>query len=961
MNTELLARAKIIFHACIKRPTGQRAAFLELECADNPDLRELVDSLLANDEEGMGEFLQPSTPPDQPIFPTPPTAGTRLGHYQLIRSLGLGGMGQVFLAQQDEPKRHVALKILRPELINSTHSQRFKLEIEVLGLLNHPGIAQIHEAGTTDDGYSFFAMEYVPGMTLTDFSQQKKLSINQRLELVISICEALHFAHEQGIIHRDLKPANIMVLEREDKTCQPKILDFGVARVKNDNFPDQYSNTLPGQLVGTLAYMSPEQASGKTEELDSRSDIYQMGVILFELLAEKLPLKVDGLGISEALRRINDVDPVGLGKIDSTVHGDLEIITQKALAKEPDRRYGSAKELAADIRRHLQGEPIHARPITSFYRLGKVLKRKRDFTLGLMGVAAVVLLAAWFLFPHRSNTVLHTPRLIPLTAESGMTLSQHFLELSPDGLQLAISDKAGNVIIQDLDSREEEIIVQAIVGQRESCLVHWFPSGDALLVEYLIDGAEYRTVCLDLITHEETVIHQGAEPLSPILSPDGKSAAILISGKRELAILDLETAQIRSVIKAENNEILSYPTWGPHSQRLAFARAVPNLHESLVCTNLLGETSILVENLLLNWWGFNMVWLPDGRLVYSMFRDFAEQDVDLWTISMDRGSLSPTGKPQRILAMPGRIVQNLSFSPSTNRLVFTGIQRKRRPWLFEFDADGLLVRKNHDLSGWPGRPFAWMPDGKSVVIRETKGNNDTDVLVQNIHTGEFTPLLCGPENVHPLCLSADGKNLVFFNEGGSLHSLSLDGGPAHDLGYMLPTAQVIRGSSSPPKGSGSCFLFAQQGSDLVVTEIVPTGAVGPDSLRVSLGDDNGGRIMLSGVDFSPDGQQLAYVIGTEEYFIFSLKDQSTRMISCDLGRIQDVTWSADGRWIYCTGMMNPQATYWIGRIDPVSGASKLLWKSNSTWANKPVLSPDGRYIAIQMLELGTELFMAEGL
>jgi tetratricopeptide (TPR) repeat protein/tRNA A-37 threonylcarbamoyl transferase component Bud32 len=313
-----------------------------------------------------------------------------IGAYRIIGTLGEGGMGTVYEAQQEQPHRLVALKVIRQEFVSPELVRRFSREADVLGRLQHPGIAQIYQAGTFDDGYGarpFFAMELVKGQSLTEYLRAHALDIRHRLELFARICDAVQYAHQQGVIHRDLKPANIMV----DATGQPKILDFGVARF-TDADVQATRQTDVGEVIGTLQYMSPEQVNADPSNIDTRSDVYSLGVILYEVLSGKLPYDLARKLIYEAVRIIVVDDPARLSSIDRNLGGDVEIIVAKALEKEKARRYGSAEELASDVRRYLNDEPIVARPATAVYQLRKFARRHRALVGGI-ALAAVALVA----------------------------------------------------------------------------------------------------------------------------------------------------------------------------------------------------------------------------------------------------------------------------------------------------------------------------------------------------------------------------------------------------------------------------------------------------------------------------------------------------------------------------------------------------------------------------------------
>ena len=309
------------------------------------------------------------------------------GRYRIVRVIGEGGMGTVYEAEQDQPRRHVALKVIKPGMAGPELLRRFDLEAQALGRLQHPGIAQIYEAGTADTVFGaqpYFAMEFVEGLTLLEYIEKQGLNTRQRLKLVALICEAVHHAHQRGIIHRDLKPRNILVTDKG----QPKILDFGVARV-TDSDSQATRQTDVGQLIGTLAYMSPEQVLADPLELDTRSDVYALGVIMYEALTGQLPYNVNRK-LHEAVQTIRDEEPTRLSMVNRVYRGDVETIVAKALEKDKGRRYASAADLAADIWRYLDDEPIVARPQSTVYQLQKLAHRHKALVAGVAAVFVVL-------------------------------------------------------------------------------------------------------------------------------------------------------------------------------------------------------------------------------------------------------------------------------------------------------------------------------------------------------------------------------------------------------------------------------------------------------------------------------------------------------------------------------------------------------------------------------------------
>jgi serine/threonine protein kinase len=387
-------RIEKIFVAALERPPAQRRAYIAEACGADEALRGRVESLL-KDYEQAGGFLRAPADETADTVRTPAGAaaeGTRIGHYTIRRVIATGGMGVVYEAVQEQPHRTVALKVMKAGIASSSALRRFEYEAQILARLRHPHIAQVYEAGTHDDGTGavpYFAMEYIPNAkSLTEYAREKNLDTRQRLELFAGVCAAVHHGHQKGIIHRDLKPANILV----DSAGAPKVIDFGVARATDSDMAVTTLQTDVGQLIGTLQYMSPEQCQADPHDLDSRSDVYALGVVLYELLCGEMPYDLTHAAVHDAVRVIREEPPTKPSTVNRTLRGDLETITLKALAKERERRYQGANDLASDIDRYLNDQPIVARPPSVRYQLAKFARRNKALLGGAVGM--LVLLVA---------------------------------------------------------------------------------------------------------------------------------------------------------------------------------------------------------------------------------------------------------------------------------------------------------------------------------------------------------------------------------------------------------------------------------------------------------------------------------------------------------------------------------------------------------------------------------------
>ena len=412
----------IFLHAVEDCAPGEWGAYLDQACGENAELRRRV-MILLEAHQTADSLIGPPEP--TATFgagsPDPGQPGTAIGPYKLIQQIGEGGMGTVYMAQQTEPvKRAVALKIIKAGMDTRQVIARFEAERQALAMMDHPSIAKVLDAGTTggvSPGRPFFVMELVRGVAITRYCDEHRLTPRERLELFIPVCHAVQHAHQKGIIHRDLKPSNILIAQYDGRPV-PKVIDFGVAKAAGQQLTDKTLLTGFGSLIGTLEYMSPEQAEINQLDIDTRSDIYSLGVVLYELLTGSTPLdrkRLTQAVFTEMLRIIREEEPpkpstrlsdstnslpsisaqrhMEPAKLTRSVRGELDWIVMKALEKDRCRRYETANGFAADLQRYLDDEPVLACPPSSWYRFRKFTRRHK-VGLRITAAAALVLLLA---------------------------------------------------------------------------------------------------------------------------------------------------------------------------------------------------------------------------------------------------------------------------------------------------------------------------------------------------------------------------------------------------------------------------------------------------------------------------------------------------------------------------------------------------------------------------------------
>jgi WD40 repeat protein/serine/threonine protein kinase len=790
-----------LFIAALREPDEQaRAAFLERACADE-QLRERVESMLREHEQ-LGSFLEsPASPPAatadyQRVSEDP---GTVIGPYKLVQVIGEGGMGTVFMAEQTRPvKRLVALKLIKAGLDTRQVLARFEAERQALALMDHLNIARVLDAGTTEAWRPYFVMELVKGVPITRYCDERRLTPRERLELFIPVCRAVQHAHQKGIIHRDLKPSNVLVGLYDGQPI-PKVIDFGVAKAAGTKLTEATLFTGFGAVIGTPEYMSPEQAWLDNLDIDTRSDIYSLGVLLYELLTGTTPLDRKRLGqaaLLEVLRVIREEEPprpsTRLGtteelppiaarrnieprKLSELVRGELDWIVMKALEKDRNRRYETANGLAADLQRYLSDEPVQAYPPSAWYRFRKFARRNKaalamasTLTVGVL--VAVGSLAAAVSVLAASN--------VEVKAEQEQTKAALDREKQTnDALSRALDREQRALYFHRIALAEREVEARNI-GRAEELLDECPAPRRGWEWHYL-----KRRCRQEPLTFRE---HPGWV-LSVAVSPDGMTVAStgLILGPGEIRPGEIPLGEIR--------------VWDRATGKLVH--------------RLIGPVARLV------------VFHPNGKVLISAGVDETLRAWDVTTGKEVRPLTVPDGNPNPLC---------LAVSPDGRLLVTAGADNTLRV------RDAADFRELRTLRGHtaPAAAAAFGPDGRLVT-----GDFDGTVRVWDATTGWELHTLRGHAGPVGTAFSRDGKHVA---------SCGVDGTTRVSDARTGRLVRTIRGESAMT----GWVAFSPDGLRLATGNLDGTVRVWDfreDHEALTL---RGHTDMVMGLAFSPNGDQL---------------------------------------------------------------------------------------------------------
>jgi WD40 repeat protein/serine/threonine protein kinase len=928
---------------------AERAAFLAKACGEDADLRHAVESLLADATaaaaffgESSGTETVDATEPSSPAAATfPEGPGTVIGHYQLLELIGAGGMGEVHLAEQREPLvRRVALKIIKLGMDTKEVVARFEAERQALALMDHPNIAKVFDAGSTDAGRPYFVMELVQGLPITRFCDEHQFDTQERLELFLQVCAAVQHAHQKGVIHRDLKPSNILVTMQDGEPA-PKVIDFGIAKAIERPLIDKTDVTRDGQILGTLAYMSPEQAGLHGQDVDTRSDIYTLGVLLYELLVGRTPFDMRTLlqeGREAVYRVIREEEPprpstkltsltaeemtkvaqrrnADAGRLRSLLCRDLDWIVMRALEKDRDRRFATANALAADLRRHLANEEVESRPPSAMYRLSRTVRRHRLAFAASGAVAAALLigigLSTWW--GIEANEARNAEAQQTQKANTALATSVRLL----DRMDM---DKANGYFDQDRTS--EGLAHLARVLRRS-------PSNDvaAVMVLNWLDYVGMPVEVCPPLRHSEAV-H------SATFSPDGR-LVVTASADETARVWNVQTGQpVGPALQHEGP--VYYATCSPDGAWV--------VTESLDAT-VRGDPAGPLDGTVRVWEVTTGQPINVVRAGVSCGVNFSPDKIWVVVILPDSRSArvweARSGRPVSGPLQHGGFVNSAALSPDGRWVVTASTDKTAQVWSAESGQRlGPPLQHRDSVTA-----AAFSPDGRLVVTT----SEDQTARVWEAATGRSVAALPHADHVNDVEVSPDGLWVVTASSDKTARVWAADTG--QPVGPTLWHDAPVRSARFSPDGR-----WVATTTESGVARLWRVASGWPVSTPLGHGRK------IRAVAFHPDGQWM--VTASEEATarvtevasgrpLFPLSgwlEWDSGSVWLDSGRIGEIRCAAfgpDGLWKVTTAEDKTAQVWEIATGRPVGPSLR-----HDAFVYSAAVSSDGRWVVL-VLKGGT--------